>query len=116
MLLFQFDVTDRGVTLGLYVGPGPEAERTRLLGIAERWGPPFDLSLRRSSAGTRRWRSIYGYEFVGPDDFVDLDLSVVQQRLREGWNHFLAAELPRVLQPFDEDGQERGGQSDAHTD
>ena len=101
ILLFQFDITERSVILGLIVGPGPSEDRERLLSIARDAGAPFDLSLRIARAGNREWRGIYEYELLSEYDFDDLDFSRLEERFRSNWDAFLASHLPTVLLPFD---------------
>src|SRR5690606_17522871 len=83
ILLFQFDIKDKSVVLGLFVGPGPEQEREHLISVARAEGAPFNLNLRITTSARSQWRGIYEHVFLEPSDFQDLDLTLLFQRISD---------------------------------
>src|SRR5690606_24850478 len=68
ILLFQFEIKDKSVVLGLFVGPGPEQERQHLISVARAEGAPFNLNLRITNSPDRQWRMIYERIFLDISD------------------------------------------------
>ena len=91
MLLFELLNVPRGVSLNLYIGPGPEGIRQQVFDLARSGGPPFKLT---GKGLYKKWNSLYQRQFVGTDVLADADASDLEERVQKAWSAFVTNDLP----------------------
>lgn len=92
MLLFEIDNWSERCILSLYVGPGPQETRQRLLAIARHGGPLFKIT--RASA--TRWNRIYNYTLAPTSAYKTADPAELEQEVRTHWEEFRQQHLPTL--------------------
>ncbi|MGH2550235.1 MAG: PD-(D/E)XK nuclease family protein [Thermomicrobiales bacterium] len=102
-LLFQFDIAPQDLKLVLYVGPGPESLRKKLISVAALAGPPFDTRFPEEgkNKGADVWRPIYQRDFLSVVDYFDMDLARLEELVSQRWEMFIQEDLEIVLAAFD---------------
>lgn len=94
MLLFEFSNTPKILRLILYIGPGPDETRKRLLETAIDTKLPFNP---RSQGLRSKWNSIYTSVFLTEKDYEE-DASVEdrEKKIVSQWQKFLLNDLPKI--------------------
>jgi hypothetical protein len=91
ILLFVLNNSPSGLSLGLHIGPGPDAVRQALWECAEEHLGVFN---KRKRAG--KWWQIYERLILGEQDYTDLNLEELKAKLRVEWSSFLDRDLPAI--------------------
>lgn len=95
MLLFEFNNRPDRVSITLYIGPGPEEIRQKLLDMALKKGKPFNP---REKSLNRKWNSLFSSRFVrlrsGSQE--EEDEEEIKQEIRKKWERFLEEDLPKI--------------------
>ncbi len=100
ILLFEFNNNKDSLGLSLYIGPGPEEIRQKLLDLALQNQPPLKPASRTLN---RQWNTIFGRPFVSKRTYQE----AVEQRetdekleaeIKKCWAEFTKNDLPRILE------------------
>ncbi len=94
ILMFIIHNNPDSLTLHLFMGPGPEATRQRILGMAAT--RPEVFLVPRSTSG--RWLSIFNRPLLTSEAYEDLDDEEREQELRRRWAEFLQSDLPKIAE------------------
>jgi hypothetical protein len=95
MLLFTFANLPQGLRMSLEVGPGPDAERERLLGMAH-CAPSL---LKREDGEPTKWGTwsvLFRRDIVPPDTFSTASDADITNALTEFWDAFVNDYLPQI--------------------
>lgn len=92
MLLFQVTNDQNVLNLHLFMGPGPEDTRQKLLGMV-RSNEPAVFVLPRP---TGTWIPIYHRPILLPEVYDNLARERREQEIRRHWDEFLDNDLPRI--------------------
>jgi hypothetical protein len=98
LLLFSFEIVPDRLQLTLWVGPGPEGARQRVIEVAAANQPPYVVEAR----DRRGYRSIFYRSLVTPEEYANLALEDVTTLLGERFAAFADDELPGLVAPFRE--------------
>jgi hypothetical protein len=95
MLLFEFNNRPDGISINLYVGPGPAEIRQKLLDMALRNGRPFRP---RGKVLHRKWNSVFSSRFVSlrSEAQEGEDEEEIKHEIRKRWEQFLEEDLPKI--------------------
>jgi hypothetical protein len=95
MLLFEFNNRPDGISMNLYIGPGPEGIRQKLLDMALRKGRPFKP---RGKVLHRKWNSLFSSRFVSlrSQSQEEHDEEEIKQEIKKRWEMFLEEDLPKI--------------------
>ena len=92
MLLFQVTNDHNVLNLHLFLGPGPEETRQKLLGMVRSNEP--DVFVMPRAIGT--WIPIYHRPILLPEVYDKLTREQREQEIRRHWGEFLDNDLPRI--------------------
>jgi hypothetical protein len=95
MLLFTFANLPQELRMNLMVGPGPDAERERLLGMAH-CAPSL---LKREDGEPTKWGTwsvLFRRDIVPPDTFSTAGDADITNALTEFWDAFVNDYLPQI--------------------
>ena len=92
MLLFQVTNDHNVLNLHLFLGPGPEETRQKLLGMVRSNEP--DVFVLPRATGT--WIPIYHHPMILPEVYDKLTREQREQEIRRHWDEFLDNDLPRI--------------------
>jgi len=93
MLLFEFNNKKDQLTLNLYIGPGPEETRQKLLNMALSDEGIFKPASRTLNA---KWNSIFSRKFLSSNDYEDIQENQLEQKIELQWKDFVGKELPLI--------------------
>ncbi len=99
LLLFDFWNYPGSLDLKLYVGPGPEETRQRLLDVARAHPDAFRVTGNPNS----RWTAILSRTFLNQKMYEDADPVDRDEEIRRRWSLFLEEDLPRIDAAFKEE-------------
>jgi hypothetical protein len=94
MLLFQFDTWIDTLPLSLYIGPGMEQVRQRLLEIATAHQPPFVVD--DTQLLTSEWVKIFERDFLTTEFYEDASADELAEKILQSWSDFLKNDLPSL--------------------
>ncbi len=92
MLLFDFWNYPGSLDLKLYVGPGPEETRQRLLDVARAHPDVFGVTGKPNS----RLTEIFSRPFLNQEMYEDADPGDRDEEIHRRWRLFLEEDLPRI--------------------
>lgn len=98
ILLFVFSNLASRLSLGLFIGPGPETIRQAVYETAQEH-PRIFRGIRKQSGG---WLMIYRKPFLDQRDYADPDLGELKSKLQAEWDKFLAQDLPALRRVIEE--------------
>jgi hypothetical protein len=91
-LLFVFHNNPDSLDLQMFIGPGPEATRQRLLGIVRVNPEIFTMPSQLSG----RFLKIYSRDLLKQEAYQDLENEAREHEIRTHWSAFLDKDLPRI--------------------
>ncbi len=94
ILLFEFQNDEAACKLKLIIGPGPVDSRQRLVEMAKRAAHPFKPSFKKTSD---KYSTVLNHTFLSTDAYDNTTYEELETKIRELWDHFLADDLPKVL-------------------
>jgi hypothetical protein len=94
MLLFEFNNKKDQLKLNLYVGPGPEETRQKLLNMALSEG----IFKPASKTLNSKWNSIFSRTFLSSNDYEDIQENQLEQKIKLKWKDFVERELPPIME------------------
>ena len=91
-LVFEFKTEDgmRSCQLYLVLEPEPGPCRERLIGVARRSGPPFNVKLSQ-------WASLYHRWIFRADDHISMSPDELEEHIGQQWNEFITEDMPRLV-------------------
>jgi len=92
ILLFELTNEPNSLKLGLYIGPGPQETRQKLLDMATKNKPPF----KPAKTLKMKWNSIYQRPFLTPESYEDASEDELKAEIRKHWTTFLENDLPKI--------------------
>jgi hypothetical protein len=92
ILIFEVWNNLDSLNLRLYMGPGPEAIRERILEVARR--NPEVFVVPRTVSGS--WVPIFIRHLLDREAYEKLDREQREQEIRRKWDEFLENDLPRI--------------------
>ncbi len=95
MLLFEFNNKKDQLKLNLYIGPGPEETRQKLLNMACSNKGIFKPA---SETLNPKWNSIFSRKFLTSDDYEDIQENQLEQKINLKWKDFVGKELPLIME------------------
>jgi len=93
VLLFVFANLTNTLSLGMFIGPGPEPIRQAILECVQEHPEVFRGTPQPEG---KSWMRIYKRRFLSQRDYDHPDLERLQEKLRTGWEDFLAHDLPAI--------------------
>lgn len=103
ILLFEFTNQPAGLSLGLWIGPGPDATfgvRQALLDVATSNIPPFKPARRQLN---KQWNSIFSRRFLGRDAYDEEDSEgLLEGEILQRWTAFVKSDLPQICEKIRE--------------
>lgn len=90
ILLFQFNLSETILDLNLWVGPGPDELRDRLIRAGIDAGVPFTKG-REERGG---YQSIYHRSFLSTEDLLNMSDETLVEHVSSQWKRFVGTELP----------------------
>jgi hypothetical protein len=94
ILLFEFANRANRMDLSLYVGPGPNELRQRLIDTALTHRPPLIVAKRKGV----KWTTIYRRQILRGNDYENAGFDALESRVRDSWEAFVSTDLPAVVQ------------------
>jgi hypothetical protein len=98
MFLFEFQNYGKKLVVKLYIGPGLQEYRQRLLDHCKKDETLFKLA-QRPSFGTK-WHSVYQKNFLKPSDYEEATIEDLKIKLDEKWNEFLQKDFVKINEFF----------------
>ena len=92
ILMFEVHNNRSGLDVHLFIGPGPDSVRQRLLDMAR--ANPDVFLMPRSTSGP--YVPIYSVSLLEPGAYETLDKEGRESELRRQWGAFLDEHLPRI--------------------
>jgi hypothetical protein len=92
ILLFEFNNTADSLKLYLWIGPGPEQIRQKLLDMALAH-QPFKASSRSLN---QKYNSIYTKTFLVAKDYEDANDEQLSRQIQKRWAEFKENDLPKI--------------------
>ncbi len=92
MLMFEVHNDSDSLSLHLYLGPGPQEIRLRVLDMA-RVNPEVFVVPRSLSS---KWLPIFSRHLLREEAYADLDEKERNEEIRRRWNQFIEEDLPRI--------------------
>ncbi len=92
ILMFVVYNKSDGLELHLFLGPGPEATRQRILDMVH--DNPEVFMMPRSLSG--RWLSVFSRHLLRQEAYEDLDNEEREREIRRQWGFFIERDLPRI--------------------
>jgi hypothetical protein len=99
MLLFESLFRDYHVGLRLYIGPGEEGCRKKLLDLFLKDKKLFKKADRKFAV---KWHTVYQSDFLRKKDFEDDDLEEIKAKLDKKFDDFVGNDLPKIEAHFKE--------------
>ncbi|BCL83535.1 PD-(D/E)XK nuclease family protein [Ktedonobacteria bacterium brp13] len=93
ILLFEFRNEVDSLKLILYIGPGPQETRQKLLDMALQKMPPFKPVHKTLRI---KWNSIYQQPFLTAKSYEDASDDQLEAEIRKHWTAFLENDLPKI--------------------
>lgn len=94
MLLFQFDTWVDTLPLSLFIGPGSEQVRQKLVEIATAHQPPFLVD--DSQSPSSEWVKVFERDFLTTEFYEDASADELAEKILQSWSDFLKNELPAL--------------------
>jgi hypothetical protein len=94
ILLFQFDTWVDTLPLSLYVGPGSDVIRQRLLDVVTTHQPPFKVD--ETQPPTNEWYQIFERHFLTTEFYEDATADELAEKILQSWSEFLKNDLPAL--------------------
>lgn len=92
ILLFLVYNNHTSLDLHLYLGPGPEATRQRLLHMVR--NNPVAFLPPRNVGG--KWLSLFSRHLLKQEAYEEMDDKALEEEIAKQWNEFLARDLPSI--------------------
>lgn len=93
LLLYQFNNLPKELSLGLYIGPGPEETRRRLHECALAHPEAFNVSWKQLG---KQWNTIFQRAVVPPAALESQGVEQLTVAIREFWEQFTKGSLPQI--------------------
>ncbi len=94
MLLFQFDTWVDTLPLSLFIGPGSEQVRQKLVEVATAHQPPFLVD--DSQSPSSEWVKVFERDFLTTEFYEDASADELAEKILQSWSDFLKNELPAL--------------------
>lgn len=92
ILMFEVHNNFDSLSLHLYLGPGPEAIRQRILEMVRANPEVFMMP----SSLTGKWLPIFSRHLLRQETYDNLDEEEREEEIRLHWNEFVEEDLPRI--------------------
>lgn len=86
LILFEFANGKDQLRIKLYIGPGPETTRQKLLDIALDNGNVFKSQYKNLN---KKWNDIYTYNILSKNDYHEAIIDDLEEKIRTKWNEFI---------------------------
>ena len=93
ILFFEFYNGPAELKLTLYIGPGPQGTRQRILEIAR-----SGTALKPNNDRGDQWKTLRNWRLLRPSDYVSASPAELADMVRARWSRFVQEDLPPVLQ------------------
>jgi hypothetical protein len=100
ILLFEFANRANRMDLNLYVGPGPNEVRQRLIDAALTHRPPMIVARRKGA----KWTMIYRRQILRGNDYENAGFDALESRVRDSWESFISTVLPAIVEAMHIEG------------
>jgi hypothetical protein len=99
LLYFEFYNGPNQLTLSLYIGPGPQEKRRRVLDVA--------LAAKAAKPSNEKlgeqWKTLRNWRFLRKEMYESASAAELMDRVRERWSQFAKEDLPPILSELSPD-------------
>jgi PD-(D/E)XK nuclease superfamily protein len=97
IILFEFSNNENGLVLRLYIGPGDNDYRGKLISFCSRHQPLFSVPKKVT---TKKWQTVYKKSFLAKSKYQGAEFEDVKAQIDEKLAEFLAGDLPEISECF----------------
>lgn len=93
VLFFEFYSGPNQLMLSLYIGPGPDEVRRRILAIAREGAAARPSSDRLG----KQWKTLRNWRFLRPNEYESASPAELMETVRARWSRLVQEDLPGIL-------------------
>jgi hypothetical protein len=93
IILFEFSNYNNRLQLLLYIGPGPNDYRQKLLEMFKMDKKLFNIAERTFG---KKWHAVYQKVFLTKKDFEGTEIETIYEIIDDKWSKFKENDFPRI--------------------